>query len=664
MTEVRRIRELIESDQFASALAAAQALLAEVPENRDALYMSAIAQRYLRQLPEALATLSRLEEIHPDYPRLYQERGYCHVALGAAAAAMEAFEKAVHMSPCLPASWKALHSLYRMAGREAAAQGAAAQIESLARLPPQIVTAYSMYADNELADAERVLRQYLSTHAPQAEGMRLLAQIGMRMDAADDAEVLLQEVVRLDPNYDAARYDYARALLRRHKHAHAGAELEALLKKEPLNRNYRASLASVYAELGDYDRALPIYRDILQETPEDPELHLSIANGLKTLGRTQAAVESYRAAAAARPHYGEAYWSLANLKTFRFSDAEMIRMREDEASPRVKPEDRYHLCFALGKAFEDAGRYAESFGYYERGNALKRSELRYRPELLEHGARLQASLCTREFFASRRGVGCASAAPIFIVGLPRSGSTLLEQILASHSQIEGTMELADVPRLAQDLAGRTVGASEPGYPAILAELNADDFRRCGDTYLAHTRLYRVGRPFFTDKMPNNFRHLGLIHLMFPNAKIIDARRDALACCFSNFTQLFSSGQQFTYSVEDITRYYRMYAELMTHWDDALPGRVLRVRYEDVVDDLEGNVRRILDYCQLDFEPACIEFHKTERRIHTASSEQVRNPISRDGVDRWRRFEPWLEPFKRALGGLHTTAETMESPRVD
>ena len=660
-TEVRRIRELIEHDGFAAALLAAQALLVEVPDNRDALYMSAIAQRYLRQLPDALATLSRLEELHPDYPRLHQERGYCHVALGAAAAAMEAFEKAVHMSPCLPVSWKALHSLYRMAGREADAQRAAAQIESLARLPPEIVTAYSMYADNELAEAERVLRQYLLTHAPQAEGMRLLAQIGLRMDAADDAEVLLQEVVRLDPNYDAARYDYARALLRRNKHAHAGAELEALLKKEPLNRSYRALLASVYAELGDYDRALPIYGDILKETPGDAELQLSIANGLKTLGRTQAAVEGYRAAAAARPYYGEAYWSLANLKTFRFNDAEITRMREEEASPRVKPEDRYHLCFALGKAFEDADRYAESFDYYERGNALKRSELRYRPEPLEHGARLQASLCTREFFASRQGVGCASAAPIFIVGLPRSGSTLLEQILASHSQIEGTMELADVPRLVQDLAGRTIGASQPGYPAILAELDADDFRRCGEAYLAHTRLYRAGKPFFTDKMPNNFRHLGLLHLMFPNAKIIDARRDALACCFSNFKQLFSSGQQFTYSVEDITRYYRMYVELMAHWDEALPGRVLRVRYEDVVDDLEGSVRRILDYCKLDFEPACIEFHKTERRIHTASSEQVRSPINRDGVDRWRRFEPWLEPFKRALGELHTGRDVRVAP---
>jgi len=389
----------------------------------------------------------------------------------------------------------------------------------------------------------------------------------------------------------------------------------------------------------------------LAETPNEPELHLSLANALKTLGRTQEAIESYRAAAAVKPHYGEAYWSLANLKTYRFTDAEIARMRAAEASANTQRVDRYHLCFALGKALEDRDEYAESFAFYERGNALKKTECRYRPEPLERTARLQASVCTREFFAARQGAGCRDRSPIFILGLPRSGSTLIEQILSSHSQVEGTMELPVIPRLVQDLQGHERTDSTPRYPGLLAELTAEDFTRLGERYLSDTKVYRKGKPFFIDKMPNNCRHLGLIHLILPNAKIIDARRDPLACCFSNYKQLFASGQQFTYSIDHIARYYRMYVELMAHWDCALPGRILRIEHEDVVDDLEANVRRILEFCELEFEQGCVEFYKTERTVHSASSEQVRRPLYREGVDHWRHYEPWLGPLKEALGPL-------------
>lgn len=650
-TEVRRIREALERNEFAPALQAALELLKEAPENRDLLYMVAVAQRYLQRIPDALATLSRLEDLHPEYPRLYQERGHCHVALRSAAPAIEAFEIAVKMSPALPASWKALATLYRMTGRAEAARKAAIEVENLAKLPPEIVTAFSMFADDEIYDAEQILRRYLLTHGNHVEGMRLLAQIGVKMDVYDDAEILLENAVALAPDYDALRYDYALILLRRHKHVRAREEMEKLLKKDPDNREYRTTHATICTGFGDYEKALPLYREILDETPNRPELHLSIAHALKTVGRTHEAIESYRAAAAARPHFGDAYWSLANLKTYRFTDMEIAQMRAQESAPRVGLEDRYHLCFALGKALEDRGDYAESFKYYERGNALKKTESRYRPEPLERNARLQAEVCTRDFFAGKQGVGCDSPAPIFIVGLPRAGSTLLEQILASHTQVEGTMELADILRMVQELQGRETKDSPPRYPAILAELEPKEFKRLGEKYLADTRVYRTGRPFFIDKMPNNFRHLSLIHLILPNAKIIDARREPLACCFSNYKQLFASGQQFTYSVEDITRYYRMYVDLMAHWDRALPGKVLRVQHEDVVADLESNVRRILEFCNLDFEQACVDFHKTERRVHTASSEQVRQPINRQGVDQWRNFEPWLGPMRRALGPL-------------
>jgi tetratricopeptide (TPR) repeat protein len=650
-SELRRVRSHLDRSEFAQALHAAQALLPEAPENRDLLYMMAVSQRYLGRIPEALATLAELERHHPTYSRLFQERGHCYVATRSAPPAIEAFVRAVNLNPSLPASWNALQALFRMVGQPADAEHAATQVANLASQPPEIATAFSMFADGEIYDAEQIVRQYLLTHGNHVEGMRLLAMIGVELDVLDDAEVLLESVMTLAPAHDVARYEYAIVLLKRHKHVRASEEMEKLLKGDPNNRIYRTTLATVRTGFGDHESALPLYREILAEAPQDAEVHLSIAHSLKTLGRTQKAIESYRAAAAARPRFGEAYWSLANLKTYRFTNDELVRMRTDEASPDIKLVDRFHMCFALGKALEDRAEYPESFIYYERGNALKKTECRYKPEPHERNARLQASVCTREFFEARRGFGSPDRSPIFIVGLPRAGSTLLEQILASHSEVEGTMELADIPRLVQDLQGRETQGAAPRYPGVLTDLGPEDFKRFGEKYLSDTLIYRTGKPRFIDKMPNNFRHLGLIHLMLPNAKIIDARREPMACCFSNFKQLFASGQQFTYSVDDITRYYRMYVELMAHWDDALPGKILRVQHEDVVDDLETNVRRILDFCELEFEPSCVEFHKTQRAVHSASSEQVRQPINREGVDQWRHYEPWLGPFKIALGSL-------------
>ena len=610
--------------------------------------MLAVGLRYLTRIPEALATLAELEKHHPAYARLFQERGHCHVATRAAEPAIEAFVRAVNLNPSLPASWRALNLLFRMTGRRADAEHAAGQVAMLEALPPQILTAFSMFSDGEIHDAEQLVRRYLLTHGDHVEGMRLLAKIGMELDVTDDAELLLESALKIAPGHRVARYEYALVLLKRHKHVQAREQMEQLLRLDPDNRAYRTTYATVCTGFGDYDVALPLYREVLAETPGDPELHLSIAHALKTLGKTQEAIDSYRAAAAVRPNFGETYWSLANLKIYRFTDGEIARMRSEEASAGTQPVDRYHLCFALGKAFEDRAEYAESFIYYERGNALKKTECRYRPDPLERNARLQASVCTREFFAARRDVGCPDRSPILVVGLPRSGSTLIEQILASHSQVEGTMELADIPRMVQDLQGREAAGATPRYPGILAGMKPEDFRRLGEKYLGDTRVYRTGKPRFIDKMPNNFRHLGLIHLILPNARIIDARRDPMACCFSNFKQLFASGQQFTYSIEDIARYYRMYMDLMTHWENVLPGKILRVEHESVVQDFETNVCRILDFCELEFEPGCIEFHKTKRTVHTASSEQVRRPLNREGVDQWRHYEPWLGPLKEAL----------------
>jgi tetratricopeptide (TPR) repeat protein len=652
-TEVLRIRGLLENSRFAEALEAAESLLARVPENRDVWYMVAVSQRYLRRIPDALATLERFEPIHPRFSRLFQERGHCHVAAGHPAAAMEAYLRAVSLNPALPASWRALQTLYRMTGQTENAEMAAAHVATLAQLPPDIVTATAMFSDGELVPAESIVRAFLLKHGNHVEAMRLLARIGLQQDVLDDAEILLEAVLTLAPDYRAARYDYATALLRRQKHMQAIAELETLLQLDPGNRVYRTTYATTLVGLGDHERALGLYRELLVEAPGAADLHLSVAHSHKALGRQREAIDAYHAAAAARPSYGDAYWSLANLKTYRFADHEIARMRAEEAAETTMPIDRYHLCFALGKALEDRGEFAGSFRYYERGNALKKSESRYRPEPVERNTRLQKAICTREFFAARQAGGSSASSsggiPIFVVGLPRSGSTLLEQILASHSQVEGTMELANIPRMVLDLQGREQDDENPRYPRVLEELKPEELRQLGDKYLNDTRIYRTGKPFFIDKMPNNFRHLGLIHLILPNAKIIDARRNAMACCFSNFKQLFAAGQEFTYSLDDIGRYYRTYLELMAHWDTVLPGTVLRIEHEDVVDDLEANVRRILDFCGLEFEPQCVEFYKTERSIRTASSEQVRRPIFKEGIDQWRHFEPWLGPLKKVLG---------------
>jgi predicted Zn-dependent protease len=647
--QVHRIRELVKGRRFEESLEAAEALAAEVPENRDVLYLTAMAQRQLGKISEALVTLRLLEKHHPAFSRLYQERGHCYVALKQAPQAIEAFLKAVNINPALPSSWTLLEGLYRMTAQADNAAMAAAHVAALKKVPPEVLTATGLFSDGDISAAETMVRGYLLRHGNNVEGMRLLARIGIERDVLDDAELLLEAVLTLEPGYRAARLDYARALMERHKYQRSREELAKLLKLEPDNRHYKTLYISAIVGLGEHEKAVTLYRELLADAPQPADLHLSIAHSFKALGKQQESIESYRAAAAARPGFGDAYWSLANLKTYRFTEGEIARMRDAEESSSIAPADRYHLCFALGKAFEDQAQFSESWLYYERGNALKRAESRYRPEVLETNTRKQIEVCTREFFAQRDGFGAAAADPIFILGLPRAGSTLLEQILASHSQVEGTQELADIPRTVLSLQDRVPDLNNPRYPGILAQMPAEDFLRLGEKYLADTRIYRSGKPYFIDKMPNNFRHIGLIHLMLPNAKIIDARREPMACCFGNLKQLFANGQEFTYSIEDIARYYRTYLDLMTHWQAVLPGNVLQVEHESVVEDLEGNVRRILDFCGLPFEPACLEFHKTLRSVRTASSEQVRRPIFREGLDQWKHYEPWLQPLKDWLG---------------
>jgi tetratricopeptide (TPR) repeat protein len=656
--ETHRLQELTRNRQYVAALSGIDPLLALHPEDRDLLYLAAMNLRHLNRVPEALELLRRLEQHHPRYSRVHQERGYCHVASRDVPRAIEAFQRGVSMNEALLESWRMLHDLYRMTGDGRNAATAIEHIAVLQKLPAPIVHAGSLFSDGELAPAESILRTYLARESGDVEALRLLARIGVQRDALDEAEQLLESALKLAPDYVAARADYARVLYQRQKHLPARQEVETLLELEPVNREYLKLYAAACVGLGDYEPIIPLYQRMLAAGPatgtETAELHLWLADLLRTVGRQPEAIREYHAAIAASPNSGAAWWGLANLKTYRFAEHEIARMRIGEAAPTASPMDRYHLCFSLGKALEDEGRYEESWRFYERGCALKHAEARYRPEVLETHIRSSREVCTKDFFAARQGWGSPDPDPIFIVGLPRSGSTLIEQILASHQEVEGTQELPNVPRISTELKGRGTDLDNPRYPGVLAELTAEELARLGERFLTETRVYRrTGRPFFIDKMPNNFRDIGLMHLMLPKSRIIDVRREPMACCFSNLKQLFFSGQEWSYGIDDIARYYRAYLDMMRHWNEVLPARILTVHHEDVVKNLEGSVRRILDFCGLPFTPACLEFHKTPRNVRTASSEQVRQPLSRESIEQWRHYEPWLGALRIALGDAVT-----------
>ena len=616
---------------------------------RDFLYQTAVRQRSLGQIGAALATLERLRERNPNFSRLHEEHGLCLLALGDVSGAVDAFERGVAINPALLSSWNELRRLYRAKGDTRKAQVAVAHLATLNGLPAALVQAGSLFSDGETVAAEQILTAFLNNCGNHIEALRLLARIALHRGALEEARGLFAQVLAAAPHYRAARADYARVLIEQQEPLQAREQLDGLLRLDPGNCDYLTLDATASAALGEYERAVATYHQVLATQPGWHHVQLLLGNSLKAIGRRQETIEAYKAAAISRPGCGDAYWSLANLKTYRFALEEIGRMRAQEAAPGTALVDRYHLCFALGKALEDQGQYEESWRYYQRGNALRSTQSEYDATSNESNIDAHIDICTAGFFAARAGYGVHDPSSIFIVGLPRSGSTLVEQILASHSKVEGTQELPTVGKIVQELSGHPPDARKPRYPIPLANLNGHDFRRLGERYLNETLVYRTGKPFFIDKMPNNFRHVGLIHLLLPKATIIDVRRDPMACCVSNLKQLFARGQEFTYSVDAIARYYRSYLRLMRHWDEVLPGRILHISYEDLVENFASTVHRMLEFCGLAPEAGCLHFHHTRRAISTPSSEQVRQPIFRTELARWRHFEPWLGPLKESLG---------------
>ncbi|MFC0590657.1 sulfotransferase [Novosphingobium aquiterrae] len=640
----------LQRGQMGDAENKCQEALDHVPTHREALYLLAVIQRISRRPLDSLANVTRLIEADPGNGRAYQERGHSLLALGRTEEALGAFQDAVAYNAGLLASWRILADMHERAGRTEAARYARAQCAYLESLPEELQAVVRLVQENRLGMAENQCRAFLQRHGHHTEAMRLLAEIGTKFNSYEEAEFLLESCLVLEPQNTNAHFDYVNLLQKRQKFGEALDQARALRDKAPENGQFDLLYANQSLAVGEFDEALAIYRRHIAKMPDNPTLHLSVGHALKTIGNQAEAIAAYREAYRVRPEFGDAYWSLANLKTYRFEPDEIRQMRAFESRPTTGLVDRYHLCFALGKALEDRGDYADSFAYYERGNRLKRDELGYDWRRITAEVALQKQHCGAELFERFTGAGCQSADPIFILGLPRAGSTLLEQILSSHSQVEGTLELPNILALSHQIDGRRRIGDEANYPGNLVDLSADQLTEFGEAFIRDTRVHRKqGKAFFIDKMPNNFRHIALIHLILPNAKIIDARRGAMGCCFSGFKQLFAEGQEFTYGLEEIGHYYRDYVDLMDHWDNVLPGKVLRVRYEDVVADLETQVRRLLDFCGLPFEAACLEFHHTERAVRTASSEQVRQPIYKTGVDQWENFSDYLDPLRGVLG---------------
>ena len=648
-TALDHARHLLATDPAMAAQQASEIIRA-VGRHPMALLVLAASHRVRSQLPHALDVLEPLVREHPQWPLAHLEHGLVLGRAGRGGEAVPALRRALALKPDLPQAWRELGDHLSAMGDADGAADAYLQHTRHATRDPDLMQAAAALADNRIPEAEALLRMHLKRSPTDVAAIRMLAEVAARVGQGEDAEALLARCLELAPDFHAARQNFALVLHRANKPEEALQQIDRLLAHEPDNPAHLNLKAVVLCRIGDYEPALALYDRVLASYPRQSRIWMSYGHALKTAGHTARAIDAYRQALTLEPGSGEVWWSLANLKTFRFSDDDMAVMHAQRARADLADEDRLHLDFALGKALEDAGDYAASFSHYHDGNVLRGTQLGYSADdTTARVSRLRAAH-TAAFFAQRTGLGCEAADPIFIVGMPRAGSTLLEQILSSHSAVEGTMELPDITSITRYLReqARTGGADT--YHDLLATLDGDALHALGERYLDTTRIHRKsGRPFFIDKMPNNFAHTGLIHLMLPNAKIIDARRHPLACCLSGYKQHFARGQGFSYGLEDIGRYYRDYVALMAHYDDALPGRVHRVIYEQLVDDTEAEVRRLLDYCGLPFEDGCLRFFENARPVRTASSEQVRQPIYRDGVDHWRHYEPWLEPLKNALG---------------
>src|SRR5215469_14407503 len=623
--------QLLQKDPQMAAEQATEILRVIPGEPRAQLVLGA-ARRLTGRLEAALDILERLAREQPRAAPVHLELGAALGEANRSPEAIAALRRALQLQPDSPDGWRLLADQLDASGDASGADSARARYLKAATRDPQLMEAAAALVANDLPVADARLRAHLERHPTDVAALRMMAEVAARLRHYLDAQQLLERCLELAPSFDMARYNYASVLTRQGNPAAALGQVQQLLAREPRNPAYRYLQAAALANIGDYAESIEVYERVLREYPQQPKIWMSYGHSLRTAGRTADAIEAYRRAIAMDPGLGEAYWSLANLKTFRFTEADVAALRAALQRKDLDPDARLHFEFSLGKALEERAHYEDSFAHYARGNELRLQLHSYDARATSAYVDKSIEVWTREFFEARAGSGAEAADPIFIIGLPRAGSTLLEQILASHSLVEGTMELPQLPQIARDLA---IGQDrQEDFPLTVGALSRERLRELGERYLRETRpLRKTPAPFFIDKMPNNCFYVGLIHLILPNARIIDARRHPLACCFSCYTQHFARGQNFTYGLEDLGHYYRDYVRLLAHFDAVLPGRVQRVHHERM------------------FEDACLRFYENERAVRTASSEQVRQPIFREGLNHWRHYEPWLDPLKKSLGAV-------------
>ena len=641
---IKEIEALMVDKHFNDALKLIEVNSNEVSK-KEYYYLKSVLCRYLNHTNEALLCLDKLIQLDPSYGRAFQEFGHNFIKTDPKKS-LKAYLRAVRHNPSLQASWLGILSIERE--NRVLIDYVQENIMYLKSLPPELKSVLSFIHEGKYIKADSLCRSYLQKDPHDVEAMRLLAKIGTDLYIYDDAEFLLESSLVFEPSNIKLKFDYITVLIKRQKYSEALDHAKDLYENNKDNINAKKLLATTLFRTDDYKKSLDLYDSILEKEPNNIDVLLSRGHLYKTSGDIPKSIDSYQKAYKSDKYFGDAYWSLANLKTYKFSDEEVSRLTEMVNDPNISIDEKVFMHFSLGKALEDKELYKESFNHYQLGNNLKKDKLIFKADDFIEECRNQMEVCTADLFDIKKGWGIDSAEPIFILGLPRVGSTLVEQILASHSLVEGTHELPNIISTAHKLNQRRAQDIDSKYPDILLSLSEPELKAIGNKYIEDAKIFRTGKPYFIDKMPNNFRHIGLIKLILPNAKIIDIRRSSMSACFSSYKQLFAEGQDFTYDLKDLATYYNNYVELMDHWNTVLPGEILSVNYEDIINDFEPSVNRILDYCNLPFEQSCLEFYKSKRSVKTPSAEQVRQPIYKSGLDYWKNYEPFLDDLKNNL----------------
>ena len=624
-------------------------VLSERPGSLDALIMLAKAQVACHDDRAGINTLKEAVRYHPRSAAPQIALGWIKRCAGKLDEAHEHFRRAAALEPNHGEVWRELADTLRKLGKIEEASVCYLRHVASGGNNPDLLAAADALNTGRLKEAETLLDAIVAEHPNDLAALRMLAELSTRLDNVDKSDKILRHCLSLCPQFTAARHNLAILLHRQMRSEEAICEVDLLIEQDGNDLAFLNLRAAILSQLGRYDEAIACYSRVLARAPNQAKVWMSYGHLLKTVGRTDECVAAYRRSTELAPSLGEAYWSLANLKTFSFSVADRERLEGLVGRLPLTDEDRFHIEFTLGKIFEDLGNYERSFSFYQSANSRRRKTLHYDPAATTRLVDQTIEIMDGQMISHGQLHGEQARDPIFVIGLPRSGSTLIEQILASHSQVEGTIELPDISHIARNLAKSERGKSDV-YPKTITELSPNDLRSLGCQYLRTTSVHRIlGRPFFVDKYPNNWLHIGLILSILPNARIIDSRRHPMGSGFSCYKQHFARGQAFSYDLSDIGHYYRDYTRLIEHVDRIAIGRIHRVEYEALVTDPESSVRSLLRYCSLPFEEACLSFHRNRRAVRTPSAEQVRQPIYFSGIDHWKHFGEWLEPLRTALG---------------